>query len=204
MKTLITKIMILGTFLSFFGCRDKSDPSAWSESKINEWFEKGEWINGWNIAPDNSINRKTMAVNYHKNKDRWDSAFAFLRSNDLGKLEVKRYDIDGDNLYVSVSEYNTKNEEDARYESHQKYIDIQYVASGKEYIGLAPVASKDSILQAYDATKDIEFMTVKNGENLIASPDRFFVFFPEDLHRPGIRIDSTAPVRKIVVKVRID
>ena len=131
MKNLFLKIMVLTGFLGFFGCKSPLILSTWSSKKIDKWFEKGEWLNGWTVSPDASINRKTFAVSYFKNKERWDKAFTFLKNSDLSKLEIKRYDIDGDNLYAPVSEYLTKNEEDAKFEAHQKYIDIQYVVSGK-------------------------------------------------------------------------
>lgn len=186
------------------GCTGNSDPSAWSAQKTDKWFEKGDWLNGWQVQPDQSINRKAFAISYFRNKERWDKAFIFLKSSDLTALELKRYDIDGDNLYAPVSEYLTKNEEDARYEAHQKYIDIQYVISGKELIGVAPMSQKNDVLEAYDSTKDIEFLTVTGGENRPALPDKFFIFFPDDAHRPGLKDGENSPVRKVVVKVKID
>ena len=57
------------------------------------------------IAPDASINKREFAVSYFKNKERWEKAFKFLKNSDLSKLEPKRYDIDGDNLYATISEY---------------------------------------------------------------------------------------------------
>ena len=194
----------MASILSFLGCKGKNDPATWSESKTDEWFKKGEWRNGWSVNPDNSIDKKALAVAWFKNKERWNSAFAFLKNTDLSKLELKRHDIDGDNLYVSVSEYNTKNEQDAKYEAHRKYVDIQYVVSGREMIGVAPLASKDSILQEYDATKDIEFLRVKMGMLISATPENFFIFFPEDAHMPGVKADTISPVKKIVVKVLIN
>lgn len=185
-------------------CTGDNDPAEWSSRKTDKWFEKGEWLNGWAVSPDPTINRKAFAVSYFKNKERWDKAFNFLKNNDLPKMELKRYDIDGDNLYALVSEYLTKNEEDARYEAHQKYIDIQYVVSGKELIGVAPVSQKKDILEPFDPAKDIEFMTVNQGVNVKATPDRFFIFFPEDLHRPGLKDGENSQVRKVVVKVMID
>lgn len=196
--------MLITSILSLFGCKGSNDPSKWNETQTEEWFKKGEWQNGWAVTPDNSIDKKTLAIAWFKNKPRWNSAFNFLKNNDLTKLETKRYDIDGDNLFVSVSEYNTKNEADARYEAHRKYIDIQYVADGLEKIGVAPLASRDTILQEYDATKDIEFMKVKQGKTFSANQGNFFIFFPADAHMPGLMIDSIAPVKKIVVKIRID
>jgi YhcH/YjgK/YiaL family protein len=186
------------------GCSGESDPATWSSIKIDKWFEKGDWLNGWQVQPDKSINRKAFAVSYFKNKERWDKAFSFLKSNDLSGLELKRYDIDGDNVYAPVSEYLTKDEKDARYEAHRKYIDIQYVVSGTEIIGLAPMSQKTEVLEPYDSTKDIEFLTSGDGENLIATPERFFIFFPEDAHRPGVKYQENSPVRKVVVKVKID
>ena len=197
-------LLILIVMATLSGCTGSSDPSAWSAQKIDTWFEKGDWLNGWQVKPDQSVNRKAFAVSYFKNKERWDKAFIFLKTNDLTALELKRHDIDGDNLYAPVSEYLTKNEEDARYEAHQKYIDIQYVVSGKELIGVAPMSQKKDVLVAYDSTKDIEFLTVTGGENLLALPDRFFIFFPDDAHRPGLKDGENSPVRKVVVKVKID
>jgi YhcH/YjgK/YiaL family protein len=204
MKILIVKIMLLTSFLSFLGCKSSTDPSAWSSSKIDKWFEKGEWLNGWTITPDASINRKTFAVSYFKNKERWDKAFIFLKENDLKKLELKRYDIDGDNLYAPVSEYITINEEGAKFEAHRKYIDIQYIIMGKEQIGLKPLSLKKEVLTPYDATKDVELMTADNGTILKATPERFFIFFPDDAHSPGLKDGENSQVRKVVVKVKVD
>lgn len=204
MKNLIFTIMAMTILLSMAGCTGSTSPENWSTEKLNNWFEKGEWLNGWKVKPDQSIDSKAFATAYFRNKEKWDKAFGFLKGNDLKKLELKRYDIDGDNLYAIVSEYVTKNEEDARYESHQKYIDIQYVVSGKEIIGLAPAAQKLSVLVQYDPAKDIEFMTVTNGVSLKATPEKFFIFFPSDLHQPGCKDGINDTVRKVVVKVRVD
>jgi len=204
MRNSLLTIVIMTSLSILSGCSGDADPASWSSSKTDKWFEKGDWLNGWQVKPDQSINRKTFAVSYFKNKERWDKAFLFLKSHDLSALEIKRYDIDGDNLYAPVSEYLTKNEEDARYEAHQKYIDIQYVESGKELIGIAPLSQRKDVLEPYDGTKDIEFLTVEGGENRLATPERFFIFFPEDAHRPGLKDGENSPVRKIVVKVKVD
>jgi len=204
MKNSLLIIVIMTSLSILSGCSGDADPASWSSRKTDKWFEKGEWLNGWQVKPDQSINRKAFAVSYFRNRERWDKAFLFLKSHDLSALEIKRYDIDGDNLYAPVSEYLTKNEEDARYEAHQKYIDIQYVESGKELIGIAPLSQRKDVLEPYDGTKDIEFLTVTGGENRLAAPDRFFIFFPEDAHRPGLKDGENSPVRKIVVKVKVD
>ncbi len=204
MKNLFIKIMVLLSFLGISGCKSSTDSSAWNSKQTDKWFEKGEWLGGWQVKPDASINRKEFAISYFRHKERWDKAFAFLRDNDLAKLEVKRFEISGSDVYAPVSEYMTKNEEDARYESHIRYADIQYVICGKELIGIAPQSEMKEILESYNEANDIMFMTVNSISNYNAAPDRFFIFFPGDLHRPGLKDGENAPVRKIVVKVKLD
>lgn len=192
------------SFLGFIGCCSSTEPSKWSSKEIDKWFEKGEWLNNWQIKPDSSVNRKTFTVSYFKNKEKWDKAFTFLKESKLANLETKRYDIDGNTVFALVSDYLTKNEEDARYEAHQKYIDIQYVIDGNELIGIAPLSSKKEILAAFDSTRDIEFMTVNQGKILKATQANFFIFFPEDIHCPGLKDGKNSQVRKIVIKVKVD
>jgi YhcH/YjgK/YiaL family protein len=84
------------------------------------------------------------------------------------------------------------------------YADIQYVISGKELIGVAPLSDLKDVLVPYDAAKDVEFMTVNTIKNVPATPDRFFLFFPSDIHRPGMKDGVSSPVRKVVIKVKLD
>ena len=204
MKILILSIMVLISFFGLLGSKSDSDPATWSNKKIDKWFSKNEWIDGWAVTLDASINRKEFAVSYFKNKERWGKAFKFLKSNDLSKLELKRYDIDGDNLFATVSEYLSKNEEIAKFEAHRRYIDIQYVISGREVMNIAPMTTVKEILTPYDATKDIEFMTVDKIVNYKATPANFFIFFPSDAHRPGLKDGVNSSVRKVVIKVKVD
>jgi YhcH/YjgK/YiaL family protein len=204
MRNLSVKIMVLISLFGFLGCKSLTVPEKWSTKQVDKWFNKGEWLNGWQVKPDASINRKEFAISYFKHKERWDKAFTWLKENDLTKIEVKRYELDGTNLYAPVSEYMSKNPEDVRYEEHKKYIDIQYVASGKELIGIAPLSLQKDVLEPYNETKDVMFLSVTRETNFKATPDRFFIFFPDDLHRPGLRDGESTAVRKVVVKVKVD
>ena len=204
MKKTVILFILAAVIIGLTGCKSSSDPAGWSGSKVDEWFEKQEWMGGWKITPDASINKKEFAIYYFKNRERWDKAFSFLKDNDLSKLEVKRHDIDGDNLYASVNEYMTKNEEDARFEAHRKYIDIQHVIIGAEQMSLSPLSERKEELVPYDPAKDVEFMTVNKTSSFEATPDNFFIFFPSDIHRPSVKIGENKNVRKVVVKVRID
>jgi biofilm protein TabA len=204
MKKNFIKVILMISLFGLIGSKVTTDPSSWSNKKIIKWFDKEEWLGGWKVTPDSSINKRELAVAYYKNSERWDKAFKFLKDSDLPKLEPKRYDIDGDNLFATVSEYLTKNEETTNFEAHRKYIDIQYVISGKEIMNIAPLSSVKDIIIPYDATKDIEFMNVDRVVNHLATPGRLFIFFPGDAHRPGLKDGVSSQVRKIVIKLKIE
>jgi biofilm protein TabA len=204
MKKVIIIIMAVVSFFGLTGSKNDSDPATWNNKKIDKWFAKKEWSQGWTVTPDASINKREFAISFFKNKERWEKAFKFFVNNDLAKLETKRYDIDGDNLYATVSEYLSKDEETTNFEAHRKYIDIQYVIAGKEIMNISPLETVCEVVKPYDSTKDIEFMKDAKIIKYVATPSNFFIFFPGDAHRPGLKDGVKSPVRKIVIKVKVD
>ena len=137
----------------------------------------------------------------HKNFQR---AFEAIK-NALDKdMPVGKYEIDGSDLFISVQEYNTKLEENARFEAHRKYIDIQYIVSGEEVVEVTDI-SKTSIETEYNEAKDMEFYTT-NGRVWKGSltTGEYGIFFPNDVHRPALAVDGQpAPVKKILVKIKL-
>ena len=196
--------MAVTSFLGLFGCKSSDDPTAWSAKQVDKWFEKGEWLNGWQVTPDATTDRKAFAISYFKHKDRWDKAFKFLKETDLKSIALTRVDLDGDNVYAIPSEYMSKNEDVARFEVHQKYADIQYVISGKELIGVAPMSELKDYTEPYDPARDIAFMTVKSFKDCPANPGKVFLLFPNDIHRPGLKDGDNTMIRKVVMKVKLD
>jgi beta-galactosidase beta subunit len=47
-------------------------------------------------------------------------------------------------------------------------------------------------------------VTVNKVVNYKANPSNFFIFFPVDAHRPGLKDVANSPVRKVVIKVKAD
>jgi len=192
----------MGMVILCCSCTPKTSdhPQNWSDKKLTAWYNSGEWRSGWEIAPDESVNQREMAIQYLRNRERWDKAFNFLKTSDLKNLETGRYELDGDSVFVTISEYMTKNEEDARFEAHQSYADIPYLVDGEEQIGIIPLA-KTTETVPYDTLKDIVFLSAPENNYHLATPERFFVFFPGDAHCPGVKKDENQTVRKVVVKI---
>lgn len=192
----------IGFIITSCSFQSSDNPKNWSKKKLAEWVRVGRWKSGWSVTPDESINTRELAMQIFKNKERWEKAFSFLKTNDLKNLKPGRYQLDGDSLFVNVNIYSTKNDEDACFESHRKYADIQYVVSGEEQIGIVHFQETE-VLVPYDEAKDIVFLKAKRNNFRIANSRNFFVFFPDDAHCPNIKVEGMENVKKVVVKVKI-
>ena len=94
-------------------------------------------------------------------------AFEFLYSIDLKNVEVGKYEIsEGLNYVVVEKEGMTAEESTAKFECHNKHIDIQLCIRGKEKLGWKPRNDCKSLKAEYNAEKDVLFYN--------DSPDTFF------------------------------
>jgi biofilm protein TabA len=179
----------------------QSNSNDWSAHKAKKWFKKKEWLNGLNITPHSSIDKSQFAKQYHLNQAAWDKAFSYLKNTDLKTLANGRHVIDGDNVYAIVTEAPTKDYDKTAFESHRKYIDLQYVISGEENMAKALVTSV-TVSKPYDETTDLGNFTGE-GKIYTVPTGTFMLFFPTDAHRPNITPGGNKIVKKIVIKVRV-
>jgi biofilm protein TabA len=168
--------------------------NAQSDSTL--WSSPG----GLSVKPHKSVNSSEFARQYQLNKADWDAAFVFLRNQDLQKLAPGRYPIDGDEVFAVVTQNPTKDFDSTQWESHRNYIDVHYVATGEEIIGVSPLSNL-TITKSYDTSRDIINYSGK-GDMYPAQPGTFFIFFPSDAHRPAISPGGHAADKKIVIKIR--
>lgn len=171
------------------------------QTKPAEWFKKGDWLNGLKLVPHKSINREELYRQYQANPEWWDKAFAFLRTNDLEKLEPGRYVVDSGNVVVSVSEAPAPEMEKVEWESHRNFNDLQYIVHGKARMGVIPIARATEKVP-YDSRKDVATYQA-DGSLYVAEPGTFFIFSPADVHRPGMKVEGYDTVKKILIKVRV-
>ncbi|MDA1038980.1 MAG: YhcH/YjgK/YiaL family protein [Planctomycetota bacterium] len=133
---------------------------------------------------------------------RFARAFEFLRR--LGPdPAVGRHDIDGDLAYALVQTYPTRPAAGVELEAHRRYIDIQYLARGREVILWAPVADLEAAL-LYEASKDVEIFS--RSADVIAVPVRagqVMILYPDDAHAPCCHWGEPTHVLKVVIKVAV-
>jgi YhcH/YjgK/YiaL family protein len=128
-------------------------------------------------------------------------AFEFIRTNHFEKAAPGRYVLKGD-MYYMLQNYETKPESEGFFETHRKYIDLQYVVSGRERHDYAN-SSTLKLRDAYNAEKDLAVYDGK-GCSFVLNQGFFAVYFPEDAHMPNIRIDGNPEkMIKVVVKIPV-
>lgn len=125
-------------------------------------------------------------------------AFEFLSRPDLKELPVGKYEIDGDQVYAMVAKEAGRKKEDALLETHETYIDIQYILAGTDTMGWKPKSLCKQPTQEYDEKKDIQFFADKPNAWLATESGAFAIFFPEDAHMPLI---SSGQIHKVIVKI---
>lgn len=131
---------------------------------------------------------------------RFKQAFEFLLNTNLEALPIGKIELDGSNLYASVVEITAKTAEEAKMETHNRYIDIQVPVTAAETMGWITVNQLKQSTQAYDTEKDVAFFADKASNLIRVQPGEFVVFFPEDAHQPGI---ATGQHKKIIIKVLV-
>lgn len=125
-------------------------------------------------------------------------AFAFLQSDQVGKVPVGRTDLDGDKLYVAKSKGPMRGREQSPLESHRKYIDIQYSIEGTDEIGWRPRGACEQVKTPYSEEKEVGFFSDAPWCWITVPPGHFVIFFPEDAHAP---LAGKGDLTKAVVKV---
>lgn len=126
----------------------------------------------------------------------------YLRSMDLSKLADGKHEIDGKDLYLILGSAQTKPADQGKWEAHRQYADIQYVITGTERMGWAPLGAM-KISKPYVEAEDYLLCEGDAGSYLEVAAGNFCIFLPDDAHMPGLAVDRPAAVRKAVVKVRL-
>lgn len=135
----------------------------------------------------------------------WDKAFNFLlhlpESPSLGITQL-----DGDDMFVNVMKYETLPRNECQFETHIKYIDLQYTIVGCESMD---VINRNQLEpnNSYDVGKDLQFYKDPGNIdccNIIMKPKNFVILLPHEAHRPKIRVHPALDIYKLVIKINVN
>jgi biofilm protein TabA len=128
-------------------------------------------------------------------------AFDFINQNDVANLQNGFIQIE-DGLKVIVSTANGKTAEAslAKFECHDKNIDIQVCLKGLETIAWKPREKCVTPNGDYNPEKDVRFFNDTPDMYFQLTDGQFGIFYPEDVHAPMI---GEGEIKKLVFKVKI-
>lgn len=129
------------------------------------------------------------------------AGFDYLRNTAFETVPDGKHLIVGEDVFAMVQSYQSKPLEQGRWEAHRHYADIQFMVSGSELMGVAPLREM-TVQEPYSREKDVEFFIGK-GQFVRVDKGYFAIYLPQDVHMPGIAIEGPVAVKKVVVKVRI-
>ena len=128
-------------------------------------------------------------------------AFEYILNTDFSTLTLGKHPIDGDDVFAIFMEYDTKPADECVLEAHKRYLDVQYVVGGTEQIGWVAYDEQEPTV-TYNEKDD--YWLFKAPHYLITFKEGDFgVFYPDDLHMPGVEVSSPSKVKKLVVKVKL-
>ncbi len=128
-------------------------------------------------------------------------AFSFLQRPDIRSLAAGTYALDGDRVYVMIQEADLKDWDEAKWESHFRYADIQMPLIGRETIGLAPTKGA-AVVTPCPEGKDVQFLDCPDGRRFTLENGEMMILFPQDAHKPCVApSENERHVRKAVAKV---
>ena len=155
-----------------------------------------------NIAKSHLVANVEDSARYESLHPIFKKAFAFLRREDLTRLDVGRYEIDGSNCWAMVQDAALVPFDDRKIEAHRKFIDIQAPISGPETIGVCEMTPEQLALP-FDEKDDYVLFNGKSTPVTLC-PGEFAIFFPPyGAHAPGCRAEGGPDrIRKVVIKVR--
>ena len=124
----------------------------------------------------------------------------YVKNNDILSFETGVYEIE-DGIKMNYDNYSSKEEKDGLWESHIKYLDVQVMLDGEEYIAVNNI--KNMKKKSKDQKNDIIFFI---GDELFKIPlkkDDILILYPEDVHMPGLKIRKSILNKKVVFKIEI-
>ncbi|MFW0696791.1 YhcH/YjgK/YiaL family protein [Aliarcobacter butzleri] len=108
-----------------------------------------------------------------------------------------------ESCFVLEQAYISKDKKDCFFESHKKYIDIQYIFYGTEIMEVENINNLE-IIQEYNESLDYaKHAQSINSSSLLIRENELAIFYPSDAHMPCLKVDKNEKIIKAVFKVAI-
>lgn len=111
-----------------------------------------------------------------------------------------RYEFEGG--FFLIQKGQTVPLESGTFEAHRKYIDVQILLDGSEYIAWRDIKNL-KVEIPYDADKDAERLSGPFDHVIQISKGMFYAAFPHDAHKPVSHLTQPSTYTKVVMKLPV-
>lgn len=142
------------------------------------------------------IKDKLVNINKYKINDAFERFKKIIsESKNLDKIEAP--------FKAIPLEYETKSFDVSKFENHQKFIDIHYIITGSEQIGLANLDEVKPNME-YDSQNDYQLFDGAVNEAIELKEGEFLILFEHEPHvTGGVSSIGKKIVNKVVFKIPI-
>lgn len=149
------------------------------------------------------IDTLSNASKYYSVHPLFQKAFEYIQQTNMDTVEMGKYDISEGLKAIYSSKPGVAAEvSTAKFECHNKNIDIQLCINGNETIGWKPREKCKTENGGYNAEKDVQLYSDAPDTFFELTDNQFVIFFPEDVHAPMIG-NGEENIKKLVIKVKI-
>jgi YhcH/YjgK/YiaL family protein len=130
-----------------------------------------------------------------------DAAFEYIARHRFEDDTPGKVTVDGERIFYTIAPVQGKGKGGAKLEAHKRYIDIQFVLSGEDLIGLKAMSECQWDKNGFDAGKDIGFCDDQPESWIVLKPGMFVILWPQDAHAP---LSNDEAMNKVVFKIALD
>lgn len=134
-----------------------------------------------------------------------DVVIDWLAGHDLSQMDFGKYEIMGKRCYAMIQDAKTRTYENARYEVHHRYMDLQIDIDGVEYFKTTPGSVEP--MEPFDEAKDKGYCKLAMGnhdelEGTLAN-HRFVIFIVGEPHMPNLVTPGkeVGSIKKACIKI---
>lgn len=132
------------------------------------------------------------------------TAIEYLEKINFQTIQDGKYEILDKDIYMIISTYNTKENNESKYEAHRKYIDVQCLIEGEELIFCNEASSMKCEGTYKEENDKINFIDRAGDITIHLKPGMVAIFYPSDAHKACCKIgNEPKQVRKLLLKIRL-
>ena len=139
--------------------------------------------------------------NYTYLDEKIQKCFQYAAKHDLLSYEKGRHDIDGDDLFVNIVEYETTTPEERFWEAHKYYLDLHFMLRGPEQIDGNFIQN----MEQKDFVEKDDFLPLEGEPNnhVVLEDGDFLLCYPADAHRTAVAVNKPVMIKKEIFKIKI-